>query len=238
MDEDRLKQLEELQKRIGYTFRNPQLLETSLTHKSYINENPRSDAADNERMEFLGDAVLGLCISDLLMKKHVDLDEGDLSQIRALLVKEKPLADMATMLGLGEYLLLGRGEENSGGRQKESLLANAFEALIAAVYLDSTYSRARTFIRRLMTPMIEDKALPAQCEDFKTLLQELCHKKYKAPPVYTLLAESGPDHDKTFEVEVSAGDFIRRTGRGKSKKEAQKQAAQKAWEYLQHENDS
>ena len=235
MDESRSKQLLELQKKMKYTFRNPELLVTSLTHKSYINENPLSGASDNERMEFLGDAVLGLCISDLLMKKYTDLDEGALSQIRAWLVREKPLADLALRLGLGECLLLGRGEENSGGRQKESLLANALEALIAAVYLDSSFTRAKSFIKRLMAPLIDDEILLIQCADYKTMLQEICHKKFKSAPVYTLLSESGPDHDKMFEVEVRIGDFMRQTGWGKSKKEAQKQAAQKAWRYLQNE---
>ena len=236
MDNDRLQQLTALQGKLSYTFRNMDLLSTALTHRSYVNENPQSGASDNERLEFLGDAVLGLCVSDLLMKKHADFDEGTLSKIRSLMVNEKPLADLAAQLGLGDCLLLGRGEEHSGGRAKESLLANAFEAVIAAIYLDSSFSKTKTLIRRLMKPLMNDQALAAQSFDYKTALQELCQKKYKSAPLYTLLAESGPDHDKTFEVEVAAGDEIRHIGRGKSKKDAQKQAAQKAWESLHSEN--
>jgi len=236
MDHDRLQQLTALQGKLSYAFRNMDLLSTALTHRSYVNENPQSGTSDNERLEFLGDAVLGLCVSDLLMKKHADFDEGTLSKIRSLMVNEKPLADLAAQLGLGDCLLLGRGEEHSGGRAKESLLANAFEAVIAAIYLDSSFSKTKTLIRRLMKPLLNDQALAAQSFDYKTALQELCQKKYKSAPLYTLLAESGPDHDKIFEIEVAAGDSVREIGRGKSKKDAQKQAAQKAWESLQSEN--
>lgn len=235
MDKDRTEQLKVLQTRLHYTFRNADLLITALTHRSYSNENPKFEAADNERLEFLGDAVLGLCVSDLLMKKHADFDEGTLSKIRSLLVNEKPLAELAAALGIGDCLLLGRGEEQSGGRAKDSLLANALEAVIAAIYLDSTFNKTRTVLKKLMKPLLNDEALTAHCLDYKTALQELCQKKFKCAPRYTLQSELGPDHDKTFEVEVTVGESIRHTGRGKSKKEAQKQAAQKAWENLQHE---
>jgi len=237
MDDGRLTQLTALQEKLHYAFRNPDLLSTALTHRSYVNENPQLGASDNERLEFLGDAVLGLCVSDLLMKKHINFNEGTLSKIRSLLVNEKPLADLAAKLGLGDCLLLGRGEENSGGRAKESLLANALEAVIAAIYLDSSFSKTKTLLKRLMKPLLNDEALNAQCFDYKTALQELCQKKYKSAPLYTLLDASGPDHDKTFEVEVTAGDNIRQIGRGKSKKDAQKQAAQKAWESLHGEDN-
>jgi len=160
MDNDRLQQLTALQGKLSYTFRNMDLLSTALTHRSYVNENPQSGASDNERLEFLGDAVLGLCVSDLLMKKHADFDEGTLSKIRSLMVNEKPLADLAAQLGLGDCLLLGRGEEHSGGRAKESLLANAFEAVIAAIYLDSSFSKIKTLIRRLMKPLMNDQRSP------------------------------------------------------------------------------
>ena len=237
MDKDRLNRLTALQEKLHYVFRNPDLLSTALTHRSYVNENPQLGTDDNERLEFLGDAVLGLCVSDLLMKKFTDFDEGTLSKIRSSLVNEKPLADLATKLGLGDCLLLGRGEEHSGGRAKESLLSNALEAVIAAIYLDSSFSKTRTLLKQLMKPLLKDEALNAHCIDYKTALQELCQKKYKSAPLYTLLDSSGPDHNKTFEVEVTAGDDIRQIGRGKSKKDAQKQAAQKAWESLHREND-
>ena len=236
MNNDRMQKLAELQEKLSYSFRNPELLSTALTHRSYVNENPQSGGEDNERLEFLGDAVLGLCVSDLLMKKHPDFDEGTLSKIRSALVNEKPLADLALQLGLGDCLLLGRGEEHSGGRAKESLLANALEAVIAAIYLDSSFSKTKTLLRRLMKPMMKDEAIAAQSPDYKTALQELCQKKYKTAPIYTLLAESGPEHEKIFEMEVVIGDDIRKIGCGRSKKEAQKQAAQKAWESLHREN--
>lgn len=237
MDSDRLAQLTALQEALGYAFRNMDLLSNALTHRSYVNENPLTGVSDNERLEFLGDAVLGLCVSDLLMKRHRDFDEGTLSKIRSLLVNEKPLADLAAKLGLGECLLLGRGEENSGGRTKESLLANAFEAVVAAIYLDAGFSKTRTVLKKLMKPLTGNEVLNVQCFDYKTALQELCQKKYKSAPFYTVLTASGPDHDKTFEVEVNAGEAIRYVGRGKSKKDAQKQAAQKAWESLHRENE-
>jgi ribonuclease III len=231
-----MQKLAELQEKLSYVFRDATLLSTALTHRSYVNENPQSGGEDNERLEFLGDAVLGLCVSDLLMKKHPDFDEGTLSKIRSALVNEKPLADLALQLGLGDCLLLGRGEEHSGGRAKESLLANALEAVIAAIYLDSSFSKTKTLLRRLMKPMMKDEAIAAQSPDYKTALQELCQKKYKTAPIYTLLAESGPEHEKIFEMEVVIGDDIRKIGCGRSKKEAQKQAAQKAWESLHREN--
>jgi len=237
MNNDRSKRLTALQEKLHYAFRDIDLLSTALTHRSYINENPQLGTSDNERLEFLGDAVLGLCVSDLLMKKHADFDEGTLSKIRSLLVNEKPLADLAAQLGLGNCLLLGRGEEHSGGRAKESLLANALEAVIAAIYLDSSFSKTKTLLNRLMKPLLNDEALNVQCFDYKTALQELCQKKFKSAPLYTLLDSSGPDHDKIFEVEVTVGPDIRQIGQGKSKKDAQKQAAQKAWESLHSENE-
>jgi ribonuclease III len=238
MDNDRIQALGDLEKRLQYVFRRPELLSTALTHRSYVNENPQAELQDNERLEFLGDAVLGLCVSDLLMKKHTDFDEGTLSKIRSLLVNEKPLAELAAELGLGQCLLLGRGEDASGGRTKESLLANAFEAVIAAIYLDAGFSRTKAVLKKVMAPLLSDETLAAHSFDYKTALQELCQKRYKAAPVYTLLSESGPDHDKTFEVEVSAGANMKQSGRGKSKKDAQKQAAQKAWEILHREKKS
>lgn len=236
MKNDRMQQLADLQEKLSYAFRNPELLSTALTHRTYVNENPLAGVGDNERLEFLGDAVLGLCVSDLLMKKHADFDEGTLSKIRSALVNEKPLAALAVELGLGDCLLLGRGEDHSGGRAKESLLANALEAVIAAVYLDSSFDKTKTLLKRLMKPLLKDEAIAAQSLDYKTALQELCQKKYKAEPLYTLLAESGPDHEKIFKMEVVIGEDVRQIGRGKSKKEAQKQAAQKAWESLHREN--
>ena len=179
MDKDRIKRLTALQEKLGYSFRDMDLLSTALTHRSYTHENPQRGANDNERLEFLGDAVLGLCVSDLLMKKHPGFDEGTLSKMRSLMVNEKPLADLAGKLALGDCLLLGHGEELSGGRSKESLLANALEAVIAAIYFDSGFGRTKIILKRLMKPLLNDETLNAQCCDYKTALQELCQKKYK-----------------------------------------------------------
>ena len=229
MNKDRQNRLSGLEKRLNYTFRHLDWLSTALTHRSYANEYTHLAPEDNERMEFMGDAVVGLCISDLLIRKYTDIDEGTLTKIRSLLVNEKPLADLAVKLQLGDCLLLGRGEDHSGGRTKESLLANALEAVIAALYLDAGFSKTKTIIKNLMKPLLDDEALKAQCFDYKTALQEVCQKKFKTAPVYRLLDASGPDHAKTFEVEVAITDRVCQVGRGKSKKEAQKQAAQKAW---------
>jgi ribonuclease III len=237
MDENRLEHLHNLEKRLNYRFCDIDLLSVALTHRSYVNENPHLPLADNERFEFLGDAVLGLCVSDLLINKYVDFPEGTLSKIRAGIVNENPLAELALKLQLGDCLLLGIGEENSGGRTKDSLLANSLEAVIAAIYLDSGFNETRTILRILLAPLLEDNNLLTQNFDYKTALQEFCQKRYKIAPVYTIIDSSGPDHAKIFEVHVTVADKMPQTGYGKSKKEAEKQAAQKAWEILQIEEN-
>ena len=237
MDENRLKYLQDLEERLKYKFSNIELLSIALTHRSYVNENPYPPLADNERFEFLGDAVLGLCVSDLLINRCADFSEGTLSKIRAGIVNEKPLAEIACSLGLGDCLVLGKGEENSGGRAKDSLLANSLEAVIAAIYLDSGFIGVKNILEILLSPLLEDSVLLSQSFDYKTALQEFCQKKYKTAPVYAIIDSSGPDHAKIFEVQVSVADKILQTGCGKSKKEAEKQAAQKAWDILQIEEN-
>jgi ribonuclease-3 len=237
MDENRLGYLQDLEERLNYRFRDIDLLSIALTHRSYVNENPYPPLADNERFEFLGDAVLGLCVSDLLINKYVDFSEGTLSKIRAGIVNEKPLAELASSLQLGDCLLLGKGEENSGGRAKDSLLANSLEAVIAAIYLDSGFNEVKNILEILLAPLLEDSVLLSQSFDYKTALQEYCQKRYKIAPVYTIIDSSGPDHAKIFEVQVTVTDKMPQTGYGKSKKEAEKQAAQKAWEILQIEEN-
>jgi len=237
MDENRLKYLQDLEERLNYRFRDIDLLSIALTHRSYVNENPYPPLADNERFEFLGDAVLGLCVSDLLINKYVDFSEGTLSKIRGGIVNEKPLAELASSLQLGDCLLLGKGEENSGGRAKDSLLANSLEAVIAAIYLDSGFNEVKTVLEIILAPLLEDSVLLSQNFDYKTALQEFCQKRYKIAPVYTIIDSSGPDHAKIFEVQVTVADKMPQTGYGKSKKEAEKQAAQKAWEILQIEEN-
>ena len=217
---------------LGYKFKRPFLLEQALTHRSYANEHPESESCHNERLEFLGDAVLNLALSALLLQKFPDLPEGSLSRIRAGQVNEKKLAQMAMLLELGTYLNIGRGEEMTGGREKPSLLADAFEALLGAVFLDGGFKSSQTLIARLFQPHLKDDLEITTC-DYKTLLQEYCQGKLKKVPEYQLLQEEGPDHQKTFLIEVKVTDGVVCTGKGRTKKEAQQRAAKSALLQLQ-----
>ena len=237
MDKKRLTTLHNLEERIAYHFRDINLLSTALTHRSYVNENKQLAVSDNERFEFLGDSVLGVCVSDLIIKKYVASPEGTLTQIRASLVNEKQLAQFARNLQIGDGLLLGRGEESSGSRTKDSFLANAFEAVIAAVYLDSNFENAKIIITKLIEPLLEDDSSGSEYFDYKTTLQELCQKRYKTVPIYMVIDSKGPDHAKTFNVKIVIVNKLTEIGSGTSKKEAEKQAAQKAWEILQNEEN-
>lgn len=230
MNEERAAALEHLQRTLPYCFRNSLLLDTALTHRSYVNENPAADR-DNERLEFLGDAVIELCISDLLMHHFPHHREGPLSQLRAGIVNEQLLADMAKSFRLGDYLLLGRGEEASGGRGKPSLLANAFEAVMAAVYLDGGFEAAAALVIRLFTPIVQKGQRTYR--DYKTILQQMSQHAFGETPHYTLIREYGPDHDKTFEVRLSITDRIQTAGTGKNKKEAEQRAAEQALRILE-----
>jgi ribonuclease III len=235
LDSNRLAILHELEKRLGHDFRDINLLSTALTHRSYVNENQQLSLSDNERFEFLGDSVFGLSVSDLLVKRYVHSPEGDLTKSRAALVGEKNLAQLARDLQIGDCLLLGRGEENAGSRAKDSFLADSFEAVIAAIYLDSDFNNVNAIITKLIEPLLEDDSLSTDYFDYKTALQELCQKKYKTIPIYMVTDSTGPDHDKNFAVKVIIVNKLTEFGTGKSKKEAEKQAAQKAWEILQDE---
>jgi len=237
MNKSGLKILHNLEEKLAYSFRDINLLSTALTHRSYVNENQRPGVSDNERFEFLGDSVLGLCVSDLLVKRYVNSPEGDLTKIRAALVGEKNLAQLARDLQIGDCLLIGRGEENSGSRTKDSFLANAFEAVVAAVYLDSDFNNVMNVITKLIEPLLEDDDMPSDYSDYKTALQELCQKRYKTAPIYIVVDSTGPEHAKVFEVRVVVVNKLTEYGRGKSKKEAEKQAAQKALEILQNEEN-
>jgi ribonuclease-3 len=237
MDKNRLKILHNLEEKLTYSFRDRNLLSTALTHRSYVNENQQLAVSDNERFEFLGDSVLGLCVSDLLVKKYINYPEGDLTKIRSALVGEKNLAQLARDLQIGNCLLIGRGEENSGSRTKESFLANAFEAVVAAVYLDSDFNSVNAVITKLIEPLLEDDNLSSDYFDYKTALQELCQKRYKTTPIYIVVDSAGPEHARVFEVRVVIVNKLTEYGSGKSKKEAEKQAAQKALEILQNEEN-
>jgi len=237
MDKNRLEILRDLERKISYRFRDASLLSTALTHRSYVNENQQEAVSDNERLEFLGDSVLGLCVSDLIIKKYASFPEGTLTQARAALVNEKQLAELARSLTIGHFLLLGRGEENAGSRDKDSFLANALEAVIAAVYLDSGFNEVKTVVTKLIEPLLQDDSVSSDYFDYKTALQEFCQKKYRTTPIYMVTDSTGPDHDKKFKVRVVIVNKLTEYGSGKSKKEAEKQAAQKAWATLQNEEN-
>ncbi|MFA5180963.1 MAG: ribonuclease III [Syntrophales bacterium] len=234
MDNEKTRAFEDIEQALGYVFKDPLLIAGAFTHRSYTNENPSLSGQDNERLEFLGDAVLQLCISDLLMRSFPDFAEGQLSKMRATLVNEQSLAALGRRFGLGNHLFLGKGEEASGGRGKTSLIADTFEALMAAVYLDGGYGQASRLIADLFAEMIiAGKGGVAPYRDYKSALQELCQSRFHETPKYQLLNEYGPDHDKTFEVELAVAESVKETGTGKSRKEAEQQAARKVLEYFE-----
>ena len=224
----RLDNVSEFEQRIGYAFRERELLRRALTHKSYSHEAKDLDVRHNETFEFLGDSVLGFVIGDLLFRHFPKLDEGALSKMKAFLVSAPSLAAKARQYGMGEVILLGVGEEKTGGRKKDSLLANLFEAVIAGIYLDGGIDAARQLIERAFQQDIA--AIDQQdllFQDYKTALQELAQGNGLPLPDYAVVGEVGPDHDKTFIVEVKLGKLLAR-GEGSSKKEAQQQAARHA----------
>jgi ribonuclease-3 len=225
-----MRPLSDIQQRIACTFKDPGLLERALTHKSYANENRLS--YHNERMEFLGDAVLNLTVSEYLMRTCPDSTEGDLSRLRAAIVSEPTLAAIAREIGLGAHILLGRGEEQTGGRNKDSLIADCLEALIASVYLDGGQDAANEFILRFFEDTIKKTCTSGGIIDYKTELQELCQERLRQLPEYRVASESGPDHQKQFEVELLIKGQVSGRGTGKSKKEAEQRAAKEALEKL------
>jgi ribonuclease-3 len=220
----------------NYRFVNAAFLNEALTHKSYVNEQRASGQNHNERLEFLGDAVLSLIISDYLASRYTELSEGALSQLKAKLVSEAPLAKAARRLDLGARLKLGRGEELSKGREKPSLLADGLEAVIAAVYLDGGLEESRNFTIHILGEelrQIDESQMKPGGGDYKTRFQEWCQKHHDVLPRYVIARETGPDHQKLFEVEVFLNDAIYGLGRGYSKKEAEQQAAQRALERVE-----
>lgn len=222
----------ELEARLGYRFRDHGLLETALTHTSWVNEAATPGRADNERLEFLGDAVLALVTSDLLMAQLPDAPEGDLSRARAALVSEGGLSRAAALLDLGRFVRLGRGEEKTGGRARPSILANALEALVGAVYLDGGLEAARGIAARLFKPELGDVQKHARL-DFKSRLQERAQALWQSPPVYEVVGVSGPDHDKRFEVALTIAGRAWGRASGRSKKEAEQSAAAAALEAIE-----
>jgi len=216
---------------ISYEFKDKDLLQEALRHSSYVNEQPDTGLRDNERLEFLGDAVLNLVVGHILMQRYPELKEGELSRLRSGIVNESRLAAFAVAINLGNYIQLGKGELQTRGHRKKSILANAFEALLAAIYLDGGFSAAFQLIEARFADLFKTIARPAAIDDYKTQLQESVQQIHGETPIYHLVDESGPDHDKTFTARVS---FASRQadGIGKSKKAAEQEAARLALEML------
>ncbi len=221
-----------LQEILGVSFKDPSRLEQALVHSSYINENPDFAPTSNERLEFLGDAVLGLVVAEKLYQDLPSFTEGEMTKLRAALVRRDTLARAARAISLGDYLYLGKGEEASGGRRKPVNLAGALEAVIAAIFLDQGSATAKNFILRLFNKELQKVVSQGAGVDYKSQLQELIQAKEQQTPAYYVIEAKGPDHDRRFTVEVRAGDTVLGRGSGKSKKEAETEAARSALERL------
>ncbi|MCI9512384.1 MAG: ribonuclease III [Oscillibacter sp.] len=227
--------MQELEKKLNYTFRDPALLEEALSHSSYANEHRAARLRSNERLEFLGDSVLGFVTAEFLFLQHPDLPEGDLTRIRAALVCEQSLFEVAQKLDLGSYLKLGRGEETGGGRTRTSILADATEAVFAAVYLDGGIAAASELIHRCLLEAEREEVVEERRRDYKTALQELVQRQADQVLAYRMAGEAGPDHAKTFQAQVLLNGKILGEGSGHSKKEAEQAAAKSALEVLGEE---
>lgn len=221
-----------LEKTIGYSFKNKNFLKEALTHRSYLNENPSWELPHNERLEFLGDAVLELIITEELFNRFPDKAEGELTTLRASLVNYQILAEIAASIFLDNFILLSRGEAKDTGRGRAVILANAFEALIGAIYLDADYKAAKIFIIQFVLTRLDDVMKGGLVRDPKSMLQEKTQGEMKITPTYKVISETGPDHAKRFEVGVYIGDKLVAQGSGESKHEAELQAAKKALETL------
>ena len=225
--------IKELEKRIGYEFHDMKMLMTAMCHSSYANEHRQRQIHDNERLEFLGDAVLEVSSSDFLFHQYPDMPEGKLTKLRASIVCEPTLALCAREIHLEQYLLLGKGEEHTGGRYRDSIISDAMEALIGAIYLDGGFANAKEFIHKFILSDLENKKL---FFDSKTILQEIVQADINKPITYQLLKEEGPDHNKAFYVEVFIGDVDYGTGKGRTKKSAEQEAAYKTILMLHKKN--
>ena len=228
----RIKQLNSFAKGISIKFSNLNLLELAFTHRSVASDGKTSKHHNNERLEFLGDSVLGMATAAYLYEHLMDNPEGDLAKIKSSVVSEQSLAPIALKIGIDKMLILGKGEEKSGGRQKKAILADAVEAVIGAYYLDSGYKAAEKLVLSFMIPAIENYLSDSGTKDFKSMLQEAHQKKYKSCPTYELVKETGPDHDRTFWVSVHLKNATYGPESGKNKKEAEQNVAKKAWQEL------
>ena len=232
MEEKRLASLKELESRLGYQFNEIGWLDKALTHRSFINETASTEKVSNEVLEFLGDAVLNLGVSHLLLQKFPEAREGTLSMRRAQLVKQSSLAFLFKELRLEEHLLLGKGELSNGGMKKSSILANAYEALIGAIFMDSGFYQALEIIEHHFEPYLQTKTPSVLFDDFKSLLQIHSQQSFGVSPQYRVLKESGPDHDKQFQASAIINGEVKGTGWGKSKKLAEQEAARNALEEI------
>lgn len=221
-----------LQRAIGISFKDVSLLQQAFVHSSYLNENPDFHCTDNERLEFVGDAVLSMVVAEILYYEFPNFGEGELTELRVSLIRQETLAQLASSLRLGDYLILGRGEELTGGRHRTSNLANVFEALVGAIFIDQGFTAARDFILAQIGKQIEKAKAEGVGKNYKALLQEFTQAKYKQLPTYHVVRISGPEHDRDFMVEVRLGDRVLGTGSGKSKRAAEFEAARSAWEKL------
>jgi ribonuclease-3 len=223
--------MHEFEKIIGYEFKNKELLQKALSHSSYSNEN-KSARESNERLEFLGDSVLSVIVAEYLYKKFAKLPEGELTKLRASLVCEKSLAAFAKELKIGDFLLLGKGEQQNGGRERPSILADAFEAVLAAIFLDGGMKAAKPHVMRFIEGEVENHTVEEAFHDYKTQLQEIIQRNPEEELFYVLTGESGPDHDKKFTVEVRLNSNVIGSGTAKSKKQAEQYAAKQALELM------
>ena len=230
MGPERKKQLAAFQKTAGFRFKSLALLNLSFVHRSVSNE--VGSRLNNERLEFLGDSILGAACATLLYQKYSDKAEGELAKIKSVAVSEEVLSSVARILQIDTMLLLGRGEELSGGREKKAILADTLEAMIGALYLDSGYQRAFELISRYFIPEIDRITENDYRRDYKSLLQELCQHRYRAYPQYRLVKRSGPEHERIFWMEVSVDGTVYGPGMGRNKKSAEQEAARMAWQAL------
>ncbi|MGM0508793.1 MAG: ribonuclease III [Fusobacteriota bacterium] len=222
-----------LEKKIGYKFKNKDILKKALIHRSYGNENPRYKNVDNERLELLGDAVLDLVVTEYIFKNYKEASEGELAKLKAMIVSEPVLAEVSSEIDLGKYLLLSKGEEKTGGRNRTSILGDAFEALLGAIYIDSDLKNAKKFVLKFLKYKIEHIEENEKLIDYKTILQEYIQQKYKKLPNYVVLNEKGPDHNKVFEIGVKLNGKILAKGNGRNKKNAEQNAAKKSCENME-----
>ncbi len=226
------KSLKTLESSIGYTFNDIELLQEALTHSSYANEHQKEGIRDNERLEFLGDAVLGLSVVESLFRAKEQLPESDMARLKSFLVSKTVLSDIARALCLGQFLRLGKGEQRTGGRDKDNILADAMEAIFGAIYIDGGFQEARKVIVRLFNERIQEALRTGEAHDFKTVLQELTQGRFGVLPEYSVIREEGEEHKKTYVVEVTIKGEKMGEGTGRSKKEAQMMAAKRAIEKL------